>query len=184
MTPADGILELAYAKFELAVANSLSQGQCLRLWSKFIRERDAHRCVDCHSAAGLSAHHICRKSFLPEAMYQTGNGITLCRACHRDPHKGFNRRPNLDEPMDAEGGEKLDMMERYYAILATDGIERGILNDRFYFLSDNVLAKFKMFQGFDYFTTFPGTRLQQAHSIRASPPQNIMRALITASFLE
>lgn len=177
-------IEAAFAKLQLAIETQSSPDRCLRRWSEFIRVRDGYRCVDCHSTNKLSAHHICRKSFLSEAMYQTGNGITLCQQCHRAPHAGFNRRPDLSQPMDAEGGEKLNIMERYYAILATDGIERGILNDRFYFLSDTVLAKFKLFQGIDYSTPFPGTRLQQAHLIWAQSSPNMIKALVTASFLE
>jgi hypothetical protein len=86
--------------------------------------------------------------------------------------------------MDAEGGEKIDAMERLYAILAQDAKERGILRDDFYYLSDDVLARFKLFQGFDYDAPFPGTRLQQAFLIWSAPPQHMLRAEITAMFAD
>jgi hypothetical protein len=90
--------------------------------------------VDCHSRERLSAHHICRKSFLAEAQFQTGNGITLCSTCHREMHQGFNARPDLSVPVDAQGGEKLAAMERLYSILTDDAVERGLMREDFYFL--------------------------------------------------
>lgn len=83
--------------------------------------------------------------------------------------------------MDAQGGEKIEQMMRLYSILATDAKERGILRDDFYFLSDDVLGRFKMFQGFDYFTPFPGTRLEQAFLIWAQCPQHVLKAILTAN---
>ena len=92
------------AKLQVALAGGLPREQCLRRWSAFIRERDGHRCVDCHSRESLSAHHLCHKSFLAEAEFRTGNGITLYSTCHREMHQGFNARPDLSVPMDAQGG--------------------------------------------------------------------------------
>ena len=120
-------VEAALNRLDQAIASGLNRVRCLRRWSEFIRERDGHRCVDCHATRNLSAHHICRKTFLPEAEYQTGNGITLCRDCYRQVHEGFNGRPDLGEPMDAQGGEKLKYMERLYCILDQDALERGLL---------------------------------------------------------
>lgn len=86
------------ANLQAALADGLSRQRCLRRWSEFIRARDGHRCVDCHSRRRLSAHHICRKSFLAEPQFETGNGITLCSACHREMHRGFNARPTFHCP--------------------------------------------------------------------------------------
>jgi hypothetical protein len=83
--------------------------------------------------------------------------------------------------MDAEGGEKIEIMERLYSILATDAKERGILSDDFYFISDDVLGRFKMFQGFDYFTPFPGCRLEQAFIIWAQCSFNTRQAIASAN---
>ncbi len=174
-------IELALAKLNVTVESGASEQTCLRRWSEFIRLRDDNRCVDCHSRSGLAAHHICRKTFLPEARFQTGNGITLCRGCHHEVHKGFNGRPALSAPMDEQGGEKLDHMERLYCILADDGVERGIPRDDFYFLSDQVLAKFKLFQGFEWTTAFPGNRVRQAYLIWTRSDLNTTRAILEAS---
>jgi hypothetical protein len=121
---------------------------------------------------------------LKSARFDTGNGITLCNDCHREAHAGLNGLADLSLPMDAQGGEKIEIMERLYSILAADATERGILRDDFYFVSDDVLGRFKMFQGFGYFTPFPGFRLEQAFLIWAQMPQNLRRALLLAVGVE
>jgi hypothetical protein len=175
-------IEAALARLHGALAEGKSNTHRLRCWSEFIRKRDGQRCVDCHSRRQLAAHHICRKSFLKNAQFHTGNGITLCADCHREVHSGFNGRSELSLPMDAEGGEKIEMMERLYSILSTDAKERGALRDDFYFISDDTLGRFKMFQGFDYFTVFPGSRIEQAYYIWAQTPLNMRQAVLKAIF--
>ena len=174
-------MEATLARLEEAVSAGLPRDRCLRRWSEFIRERDDYRCVDCHSRRKLSAHHITRKTFLSDAMFQTGNGITLCRKCHRQLHRGFNGRPDLSLPMDAQGGEKIAYMERMYCILATDAEERGLLRDDFYFISDEVLARFKELQEFDPATSFPGSRVQQAYLIWAQCSLGVRKVLAEAN---
>lgn len=169
------------AKLQAALADGLSRQRCLRRWSEFIRERDGHRCVDCHSRRRLSAHHICRKSFLAEPQFETGNGITLCSTCHREVHRGFNARPDLSLPVDAQGGEKLASMERLYSILTDDAVERGLMRDEFYFLSDELLASFKRMQGYDPGTYFPGSRIEQAYLILAEGELGMRRAMAEAN---
>lgn len=176
-----GAINAKLAKLQAALAGGSSREQCLRRWSAFIRERDSHRCVDCHSRERLSAHHICRKSFLAEAQFQTGNGITLCSTCHRDMHQGFNARPDLSVPVDAQGGEKLAAMERLYSILTDDAVERHLMREDFYFLSDELLASFKRMQGYDPTTFFPGSRIEQAYLILAECEQNMRRAMAEAN---
>lgn len=169
------------ARLNEAMANGLTRERCLRRWSEFVRERDGNRCVDCHSRRHLSAHHICRKSFLAEAQFQTGNGITLCRTCHREMHRGFNARPDLALPVDAQGGEKLALMERLYSILTDDAVERGLMREEFYFLSDEFLASFKRMQGYDPATYFPGSRVEQAYLILAEVELGMRRAMAEAN---
>jgi hypothetical protein len=175
--------EGALARLNQAILTEQSRARRLQLWSWFIRVRDGHRCVECASTKRLAAHHICRKSFLSDAQFQTGNGITLCSECHRQAHHGFNGRADLGLPMDAQGGEKLDLMERLYGVLLADAKERGIHRDDFYHLSDDVLARFKMFQGFDHWTTFPGGCLEQAYLIWRQCPKGMRDALLEANGL-
>ncbi|WP_410017557.1 HNH endonuclease [Pseudomonas sp. 20S_6.2_Bac1] len=56
--------------------------------------RDGFRCVHCESRHGIQAHHIFRRVTFPEGKYELGNGITLCRVCHKLLHSEFNRRPH------------------------------------------------------------------------------------------
>jgi len=135
----------------------------------------------CHAKGDLFAHHILRKSLLVEARLQTGNGITLCRACHSEPHEGFNRRPNLALPMDAENGEKIELLTDCFDLLLSDARTRGTLRDDFYFLDDQVLAKCKMLQDFDPFTPVPGYRLEQAVLIWKQSPKNVRDAILKAN---
>ncbi|MDO8912206.1 MAG: hypothetical protein Q8N10_06800 [Phenylobacterium sp.] len=174
-------VQAALDRLHHAVAAGQSRTRCLRRWSEMVRERDDHRCVDCHSTRNLSAHHICRKVFLPEAEFQTGNGITLCRDCHVGLHRGFNGRPDTTEPMDAQGGEKLRQMERLYCILDQDAVERDRLQPGFYDLSEQVLAKFKLFMGFDPDTVFPGPPVRQAYLIWAQTSLSVRRAIAAAN---
>lgn len=176
-------VQAAFERLSKAIAAGHHRSRCLRRWSEFVRERDDHRCVVCHSAERLSAHHICRKSFMLEAEYQTGNGISLCRDCHREVHQGFNGRPDLQEPMDAQGGEKLSEMERLYCLLDRDAEERQSPRLEYYHLSDQVLAKFKLFQGFEFDTSFPGPPVRQAYLIWAQTSPNLRRRLAEANGL-
>lgn len=164
-------------KLRAALRGQRSKSYCLRLWSDFVRDRDGNRCVDCHSTVRLSAHHICRKSFIACGQFLTGNGITLCAPCHRDVHQGFNRRPDLASPVDAQGGEKLACMERFYSILVDDGVERGIMSEEFYFLSDTFLSTLKRIQGIDSTSTFPERRVEQAYLILAESENATRRAM-------
>jgi len=169
------------AKLREALAAGRSRMSCLRRWSEFIRERDGHRCVDCHSQQRLSAHHICRKSLFGAAQFDTGNGITLCRECHKEVHVGFNGRPDRSLPVDAQGGEKLALMERLYSILVNDAVERGLLCEDFYYISDEVLDSLKRMQGYDVSACFPGSRLEQAYLTLAETEWQVRRALAKAN---
>src|SRR5690349_8596450 len=93
-------IEQGLSRLRRVVTTGRSLVTCLRLWSEFIRLRDGNRCVACHETKNLSAHHICRKSFFREARFLTGNGITLCRTCHKEVHAGFNGKPDMSLPMD------------------------------------------------------------------------------------
>lgn len=178
----DLVLILTHAsRLQTAVSARRSRMTCLRYWSELIRLRDGNKCVACHQRTGLTAHHICRKAFLPEAQYHTGNGITLCKACHAGVHEGFNGRPDLQQPMDAQGGEKIEVLCSLYSLLAEDARKRHLLRDDLYFLSDSVLAKFKLLQGFDPFTPFPGLRIEQASLIWKQCPLNIRNAILSAN---
>lgn len=174
-------IEEAMNRLNVAIQKARSRKYCLALWSSFIRLRDGQRCVICGCDKGLAAHHIIRKSFMPEAQLQTGNGITLCHSCHKEPHKAFNRRPDINLPMDTEGGEQIELLTALYWALLTDARNRNMLCDDYYHLSDLLLQKFKLFQSIDPFLRFPGLKLEQAFLIWRQTPRNMMRALLSAN---
>ena len=72
-------------------------------------------------------------------------------------------------------------MERLYSILTDDAVERGLMRDEFYFLSDELLASFKRMQGFDPTTCFPGSRIEQAYLILAEGELGMRRAVAEAN---
>jgi hypothetical protein len=174
-------LDDALHRLENAVSWGRSAAYCHRLWSCFIRIRDLHRCVACHSPSQISAHHILRKSFLPQARYETGNGISLCQACHSEVHSTFNGRPDLRQPMDSEGGENIERTVELLGYLASDAQDRGILSDKYYFLSDQYLETCRRFQGIDAGAKFSGARLEQAYWIWRQTPREVLRALLSAN---
>lgn len=181
MKPAVDEITMALHKLQAAVANETSAWYCLRLWSRFIRLRDGNRCVVCHTKSDLCAHHIVRKSFLPQARFQTGNGITLCGSCHAEPHEAFNQHPNLDLPMDAQGGENIDILTALFSTLVADAKKRKMLNDEYYYLSDEVLRIFKAFQGLSPDLPFPGSRLEQSFLIWQQTPREMLNAILRAN---
>jgi hypothetical protein len=83
--------------------------------------------------------------------------------------------------MDAENGEKIEVITRFFQCLLEDATERSLLRDDFYFLSDQVLAKCKIFQGFDPTTPFKGSRIGQAYTIWIQTPQQTLNALLEAN---
>jgi hypothetical protein len=176
-------VEAALQRLDQALARGRSRKWCRTLWNRFVRLRDDHRCVICNSPNRVAAHHVVRKSFMPEAEFLTGNGATLCFACHRDHHGSSNGQPNLRSPMDAQGCEQIERLAALYAVLFDDACTRGLLRDDFYFLSDTVLAKFKMFQGLDPYLEFAGYRIEQARSIWNQSPYNLLSSIINAQDL-
>lgn len=177
-------LDAALRRLDNAVLKERSTSYCHRLWSQFIRLRDLHRCVVCGSPHRVSAHHILRKSFLMHARYETGNGITLCRSCHSEMHKAYNGRPDLGLPMDVQGGENIEEMVELVGYLTSDAQQRGILCDKYYFLSDQYLATCKNFQGIERGAEFPGTRLEQAYWIWRQTPRQALKAILSANGVE
>ncbi len=171
-------LENLYKKLEHAVNNERSNAYCLRLWSEFIRNRDGNRCVICHSKKGLSAHHIIRKSFWKYLRFQTGNGITLCYICHKDPHEGFNGRPDLSQVMDAQGGEKIDLFTGYLGALVIDSNTRNINQEIYYYFDSHALNIFKKIQGIPDAAIFEGRKIDQAYQIWNQTPRQMLEAVL------
>ncbi|WKZ46123.1 MAG: HNH endonuclease [Anaerolineales bacterium] len=172
-------LDSALHALEQAVSQNRGREYCLRLWSTFIRLRDKKRCVLCgHSQGYLFAHHIVRKSFWKHGQYQTGNGITLCQTCHKEPHAGFNRRPDLNLPMDAQGGEKIDLLTGLLHALIIDAHQRGTFKEEYYRFDEQALQTFKSLQSIPTETQFEGSSLEQAYTIWNQTPRGMLKAIL------
>ena len=174
-------LDRALSKLHSSIKNENNVSTSLCLWSTFIKLRDDGKCVECGSARGIAAHHIIRKCFLPEAQFLTGNGVTLCSPCHKYVHDEFNRRPDTTLPMDAQNGEKIELITALFGILLQNACNRRILKENYYYFSEKVLGTFKIFQGYDPATPFPGMCLEQAYYIWNSSPLNVRNALLEAN---
>lgn len=168
-------LDGAKAALIRAIESQRSERWCLTLWGRFIRMRDGYRCLHCESALGIQAHHIFRRTTFPEGRYELGNGITLCRQCHRAMHAQFNGRPRLGEPLNERGGDDQDEMAYLYGRLDMDAEQRGLDKDRYYFISDRMLSFFVAVQGyeqlFQYVQAGANSRISFAYSIWQCMPE-------------
>lgn len=119
---------------------------------------------------------------MPLSQFDTGNGITLCHSCHRETHHGFNRRPDLTQPMDAEGGEKIELIQRLLCVLLDDGRERGLFLEKHYALSEYTLICCCRAQAVSRDRYLEGPTLLQAYRIwrTSSPP--VVAALFAANY--
>ncbi|EKE76029.1 HNH nuclease [Oceanibaculum indicum P24] len=177
-----GIKERKQA-LERAILRRRSRKWLLQLWSRFIKTRDAFRCLSCDSPDGIQAHHIIRKTLYPQAALELGNGITLCSECHNRVHEKFNGRPDLSLPLGAEQGDDQDEWSYLFGLLLDDAKKRGIPEDDFYHLSDEVLGFSVSFQGyhelFDLVNEGKISRIQFAHEIWRSMPETFYEYFIS-----
>lgn len=122
-----------------------------------------------------------RKSFLPGAQYEPGNGITLCRKCHKEAHVGFNGRADTKLPMDAQGGEKAKDISRMLELLVIKSRERPNLSDERYYPSDSTLTTISLLQGFDASTRLDVSRIEQAYIVWNQAPGTVRDAVLRAN---
>lgn len=55
-----------------------------RNWKDFVFKRDDYTCQDCGERGGeLNPDHVMPVSLYPEMMFDTLNGRTLCKSCHK-----------------------------------------------------------------------------------------------------
>lgn len=59
-------------------------------WRKKVYERDSYTCRVCDKKGGkLHAHHIYKFSIYPLLRFDTDNGVTMCKQCHKNLHSGL-----------------------------------------------------------------------------------------------
>ena len=152
MTPDNGDYLAQIRSRKVALEGAIQRGCSLRwqlrLWSRFIKVRDQNRCLCCEQIDSLQAHHIVRKTLLSCAALDGGNGISLCRACHRKVHLEFNRKPNPALPMGASQGDDQDEWSFLFGMLMEDANRRELPHDEFYYLKDDVLDFSVSYQGY------------------------------------
>lgn len=171
-------LDSTYNRLIMSCNLDRIRATCLNNWSMFIRCRDNNSCVICDSGERVSAHHIVRKSLIPQAQFLPGNGISLCRNCHKEVHKGFNGKPNVSIPMDTQGGEKIEVLAYLFGVLRESSIDR---EPKYYDLSPDVLSMFKEFQGYDIREKFTGNDACKAYLIWQGAPRQVVNAVLHAS---
>lgn len=175
----------ALVRLAQAVLRGRSERWCLRLWSRYIKVRDRHQCVRCKSTDGIQAHHIFRRSLYPYGWYQPGNGVTLCRECHDLNHSVFNGRPDLGQPIDAQGGDNLDDSAYFFWLLFEDARDQGLNEDEFYFVEDHMLIFYVRVQGYAYLLDAVAheqmSRLRMSYEIWRRSGEAMIRSLIEAN---
>lgn len=177
-----GELALIKKKFEIAVSRQRSEKWCVQLWSCYIKARDCFKCVICHSPEQIQAHHIYRKTTYPKGKLATGNGITLCINCHQKFHEAFNGHPNLNEPLDSEGGDNQDEIAYLYGALLKEADSRQLPHNDFYYFPDEMLAFFVSVQGYEYLYWLTQeetiSRLSMASQIWRGMPEVVYQRLL------
>jgi hypothetical protein len=164
----------------IAIERNRSTKWILRLWSQFIKERDGYRCLCCESTEAIQAHHIIRRTLYPSAAFETGNGVTLCKACHKRVHEKSNGRAQLSQPL-GEGDDQ-DEWAFLFGLLLDDAKQRGVSQDEFYFLADHIVHFSVKVQGYEYLremvTRGEITRIKFAHEIWRSMPESFYLKII------
>lgn len=165
----------------IAIERRRSSKWLLRLWSRFIKTRDAFRCLCCDSREGIQAHHIIRRTRYPLGALELGNGVTLCPECHKRVHAEFNGRPNLLLPIGIEQGDDVDEWSFLFGILYDDAIRRGVPEDEFYHLGDQILEYSMSYQGYREFRFSVEqenmSRIRFAHEIWRIAPEGFYEDL-------
>lgn len=175
-------IEAARDRLLKAVTNGRSAIWCLRLWSRYIQARDLHRCIRCDATKRLQAHHIVRKTLFPWGAVELGNGITLCNPCHAIFHADFNGRPDLNQPLHAQGGDDQEEWAALFSMLYDDAVARQLDQDRFYFIGDHMCQFFKRCQGYEnlYEAMRAGkiSRISYAYRVWQSMPEQFYKSFV------
>lgn len=164
-----------------AIERKRSAKWLLRLWSSFIKTRDGFRCICCNSNEKIQAHHIVRRTLFPPASVDPGNGITLCRDCHRRVHAEFNGKPHLSRPIGAEQGDDQNEWSFLFGLLVEDAHNRRLPEGEFYHLGDRLMEFSVACQGYEelYESVRRGTtsRVRFAHEIWRGMPEQFYTRL-------
>lgn len=59
----------------------------LYFWSREVRIKDGHKCIQCAKSRRLTSHHLFNKKQYPLLKYNINNGVSLCFNCHMELHR-------------------------------------------------------------------------------------------------
>ena len=167
-----------------AIDNDRSIKWTLRLWGRVIKARDLQRCVSCGSVEKIQAHHIVRKTLYPWGAFQSGNGITLCLECHDRVHSLSNLKADLSQPI-GEGDDQ-DDWAFLFGLLRDDAVFRGLDEDEFYYIDDDMMEFFVRVQGYEFLRQMvirhEITRIHFAYQIWLHMPENFYKHIIAGMF--
>jgi len=63
-----------------------------KLWRQAVYERDEWTCQVCfQKGRKLNAHHVKSFSLFPDLRFEVDNGVTMCKDCHQERHRGIPR---------------------------------------------------------------------------------------------
>lgn len=170
-------LDSMLQNLDSSVQKNDNSSKSLSIWAAFVKYRDGYKCLRCGNKKQLESHHIFRKCFMPEAMFDPGNGITLCKLCHREMHRVFNRRPSSSNFMNAEGGDDADIITENLYILLKEAKINEIDLDKYYGFSEEVLIKSEHFQGVELARIPDGSRIEQMFYIWRQCPPKLFRSV-------
>jgi hypothetical protein len=63
-----------------------------QVWRSSVFNRDQYKCRVCNESGILNAHHIIGVSVDISLIFDTNNGITLCKKCHLDFHSKYGMK--------------------------------------------------------------------------------------------
>lgn len=104
-----------------------------RLWSIAIKSKTGHFCARClslgESSTATDAHHIVHKTQGLALRYELGNGVGLCRTCHKLDDTGELRAWCIAHI----GQEKYDyLLSLRHGNMKQELVEMGLTKDEYY----------------------------------------------------
>ncbi|MCP1606039.1 hypothetical protein [Pseudomonas citronellolis] len=100
-------------------------------------------------------------------------------------HTVFNGRPDLNQPIDAQGGDNLDDAAYLFWLLLGDASDQGLDEDEFYFFEDHMLFFFVRVQGYEFLLDAVAlgeiSRLKMAYEIWRRSAECVIQDLMEAN---
>jgi hypothetical protein len=174
-------LDFMLERLNSCLTKSINIHSKVKIWGNFIKFRDGYQCLKCFSKDRLEAHHIFRRCFQPQAELYAGNGITLCKTCHKQIHAKFNRRPRTDSIMNDQGGDDPDYITENFFYLIREAKKKNIFLNRYYFIGDDLMKRSQYFQGINIDSESKEPLIAQAFWLWRQCPPKMYKAVMAAN---